>query len=426
MHNGKVVFAIATLIAAVPQIRAQVLAPPEVPDPAMRALQQKHLPELKAAAVDIATHNYPYKFYLSRTLDLTEKQEQQTDQRSIRFSNFQGHTVLQVTGNYFAAYPDQSMDRKERVRRTYLDVMLPILRATAPRLQNEPELTAFAIEISHHVRKLVMGITMERPENLVLVVPREAAEKVERSNGINDLMAVLSQSNVYVDGEPFSLWSGQDAKAPDKQPAAPAPAATPAPVAISAAVLSKPATAHVEVEHPPSPVVAPPPARDLSPEALQQGQASYQGLLDRIVHELDTQAHFIAYAPPALVAFRNASYLQLSIATTLAPSDSGSQYRIAALAFDRHVSHLIRPMMAFFKEGPQFDGIVFSSTVHVPSQSAGSALTESVEFFFPMSELRRYEQYDITGQQLIDSSFVLINGERVGLELQSAESDTRQ
>jgi hypothetical protein len=421
MHNGKVVLAIASLIAAVPQVRAQVLAPPEILDPAMRALQQKHMPELKAAAVEIATHNYPQKFYLSRTLDVTEKQEQQTDQRSIRFSNFQGHTVLQVTGNYFAAYPDQSMDRKERVRRTYLDVMLPILRATAPRLQNEPELTAFAIEISHHVRKQVMGITMERPENLVLVVPREVAGRVAGSNGINDLMAVLSQSNVYVDGEPFALWPGQDAKASEKQLAIAAPAPTPAPAAVSAAVLSKPVTAHGEVEHPQTS-----PARDLSPEALQQGQASYQGLLDRIVRELDTQAHFIAYAPPALVAFRNASYLQLSITTTLAPPDSGSQYRIAALAFDRHVSHLIRPIMVFFKEGPQFDGIVFSSTIHVPGESASAALTESVEFFFPMSELRRYEQYDITGQQLINSGSVLINGERVSLELQSAESDMRK
>ena len=44
MRNGKVVLAVATLIAAVPQIRSQVLSPPEIVDPAMRALQQKHLP----------------------------------------------------------------------------------------------------------------------------------------------------------------------------------------------------------------------------------------------------------------------------------------------------------------------------------------------------------------------------------------------
>lgn len=431
MRNGSVIVAVATLIAAVPQIRSQVLAPAEIVDPAMRELQQKHLPELKIAAIDITAHQYPYKFYLSRTLDVSEKQELQTDQRSIRFSQFQGHPVLQVTGNYFAAYSDQSLGRKERFQRTYLDVMLPILRATAPVLENEPEATAIAIEVSHHVRKLVMGIGMERPENLVLIVSREAAEKLAGSKGAEDEIEVLSQCDEYVDGEPFAIWPGQDAGAFEKQLPTPPPAATPAPSPFAAAMLSKAVTSPVEAGPGPlpaqtSPSPAPVPARDLSLEALQQLQASCQPLLDRMVRELDAQAHFISYAPPALVAFRNASYLQLSITTTLATSDSGSQYRIAALAFDRHVSHLIRPTLAFLEGSPQFDGIVFSSTVHVPVPGAESAVTESVEFFFPIAELRRYEMYDITGQQLINVGFVLINGERVGLELQSAESDTRQ
>ncbi len=407
MRNGKVVLAVATLIAAVPQIRSQVLSPAEIVDPALRALQQKYLQELKAAAVDITAHQYPYKFYLSRTLDVTEKQELQADQRSVRFAQFQGHTVLQVTGNYFAAYSDQSMDRRQRFQRTYTDVMLPILRATVPVLQNAPEVTALAIEVSHHVRKQVMGIGMERPENVVLIVPREVAAQLAASKGAGAEIAVLSQCSEYVDGEPYALWGEPApeqpevaAQLPAKQPSAPSP--------VAAAVKS------------------PLPSRDLSAEALQQAQASFQTLLDRMVRELDAQAHFISYAPPTLIAFRNASYLQLSVTTTLAPSDSGSQYRIAALAFDRHVSHLLRPTLAFFNEGPQFDGIVFSSTVHLPGQSEDSALTESVEFFFPMSELRRYEQYDITGQQLINAGFVLINGERVGLELQNAESGQRQ
>src|ERR1700692_2196750 len=103
MYKRKVVLVAAVLVAFVPQCFPQVLSPPEILDPAMRALQQRHLPELKAAAVEITSHQYPYKFYLSRTLDLTERQEQQTDQRSIRFANFQGRMVLQVTGNYFAA-----------------------------------------------------------------------------------------------------------------------------------------------------------------------------------------------------------------------------------------------------------------------------------------------------------------------------------
>jgi hypothetical protein len=118
------------------------------------------------------------------------------------------------------------------------------------------------------------------------------------------------------------------------------------------------------------------------------------------------------------------SYLQLSIATNLAPQDAGSQYRIAALAFDRHVSRLIRPVLAMLPKDPEFDGIVFSSSARI-GNSSGSGVSQSVEFFVPLSELRRFEKYDITGQQLINSGFVLINGERVGLELQNAEADVR-
>jgi hypothetical protein len=42
-----------------------------------------------------------------------------------------------------------------------------------------------------------------------------------------------------------------------------------------------------------------------------------------------------------------------------------------------------------------------------------------------LAELRHYEQYDIAGQQLINAGFVLINGERLDLDLQRAESAIR-
>jgi len=403
MHKSNFVSAAALLIAAALTSEAQVLAPPEILDPGMRDLQQKHLTELKAAAVDITSHQYPYKFYLSRTMDLTERQEQLTDQRSIRFSHFQGRTVLQVTGNYFASYSDQTMSREERVKKTYLDVVLPILRATAPRVGSEPELNAYAVEVSHHVRKRVMGVTMERPENLALIVPRDVAGKLMASNNANEQIAFLRDSSVYVDGSPVSLW-----------PEAASPANAPAPVIAA----NKPAVAE-------APAAARVPQLDISPEALQQRQKQYQGLFDQISHDLDQQAHFVGYAPPALIAFRNISYLQLSIWTDLAPADSGSQYRNAALAFDRHVSHLIRPFLAIVKTDPEFGGVVFSSNVRIPGKTFDSPQTQSVEFFFPLPELHRFAQFDITGQQLINSGVVLINGERVDLDLQKAESDLR-
>ena len=427
MHKGRFFAGAVTLVGFAVVGRPQVLAPAEISDPAMRALQQKHLPELKATAADITSHHYPHSFYLSRRLDIPEKQEQATDQRSIYFANFQGRVVLQVTGNYFAAYPDQSNDRTERVTLTYLDVVVPILRATVPRLETEPQLDAFAIEVSHHVRKKVSGVVVEKAENLALIVPRDVAAKAALSTDVNDQIAVLRQSQVYLDSAPVTLWPGEN-KAPPvpattlNNPGIGEAASVRRPSITGAASVRQPAGQSVPPWTPTPPDLAAAVARDLSPNGLRKQQEAYQETLDKMVGELDAQAHFVAYAPPTLIAFRKQSYLQLSITTTLAETDSGSQYRIAALAFDRHVSHLIRPTLAAFKQDPDFDGIVFSTTARV-SGDADEAL--SVEFFFPMTDLRQYEHYDVTGQQLINAGFVLINGERVSLDLQVAESTIR-
>jgi hypothetical protein len=165
-----------------------------------------------------------------------------------------------------------------------------------------------------------------------------------------------------------------------------------------------------------------PPARDSSPEALKDLQKSYQSTLNRMVQELDSQAHFVRYAPPAFIPFHNGLYLQISLTTTLPASAAGSQYRLAALAFDQHIAHLIRPMLAYFKDGGDFDGIDFSTSVRFGSDQNEGGSPLAAEFIFPVKLLNLYTNFDSTGQQLIDGSFVLLNGERVGLNLQVAEA----
>ena len=145
-----------------------------------------------------------------------------------------------------------------------------------------------------------------------------------------------------------------------------------------------------------------------------------------MLKDLDSQAHFVAYAPPSFMAFRGGQYLEIPIATPLPASDLGSQYKLAALAFDRHVAHLIRPVAAYFKDSADFTGIDFSTSIHLAGAKTESDSSEAVEFIFPWSALRSYAAFDLTGQQLIDAGVVLINGERVGLDLQTAEAYGRQ
>jgi hypothetical protein len=168
--------------------------------------------------------------------------------------------------------------------------------------------------------------------------------------------------------------------------------------------------------------VTEPPTRDISPDAVKNRQKSYQPDLDRMVQVLNSQAHFVSDAPPAFMPFHNGLYLQLSLTTTLPNAADGSQYRLAALAFDRHVAHLIRPVLEYFRARDDFDGIDFSTSVRLAGNASPDATPVAVEFIFPLGLLRSYAQFDCTGQQLIDASFVRINGERVSLNLQIAEA----
>jgi len=382
---------------------AQVVSPPEIRDPELRELQQKHFAELKAVAVAITSHQFPYRFYFSRTLDLNEDQQKTRDQRSIQFAKYGHQTVVEILGNYYAAYSDELMKKEERARRTFEDVMLPILRAEVPQLSDEPAIQGFALEISHHVRKKVLGVSGEHPENVVLVIPKAAALRLVAAPDEATQAVALEEGSLFINGEAATIWGRMTADLP----AAPVTAPSPAPPVPATVVVAKPAP-----PPPPAPAaaaVAPEP----TPDALHALQTSYRETLDKMVRELDPTAHFVSYAPPVFVNFHKGIYLQLSITTTLQSPETASRYRAAALAFDEHIAHLIRPVLACFKDAPKFAGIDFSTTV----KPAGQA----VEYIFDLTNLRCYEQFDCTGQQIVSSGFVLINGERVTLDLEGAE-----
>lgn len=386
---------------------------------------------LELAGQDILATQFDYPFYLSRKLDLDQAQQLQADQHSIRFDSYNGKTVVAITGNYYAAYSAEKINPEQRARSTFLNVVMPVLQAAVPRFQSNQHVQGYAVEISHHIMGKVMGVSMEHPENLMVFLPQGAALRLlaSKDKDKDTQQGALTQGQIFLNAQPITIWLN----GAGHQLAANAPAAD-----NSTDGQSAPAQAGVEIvpgEHgdaqPPSTTATSPglskqkepptpPVRDTSPQALSSSQASNQQVVDQIVKELDPQAHFVSYAPPKFIAFRQGIYLELSLNTALPDSAAGSRYKLAATAFDDHIAHLIRPVLAYFKDEQQFDGIGFSTTIHLSGKSATSA-SEAVEFFFPFTALRCYERYDCTGQQLIDAGTVLIDGERVSLDLQIAE-----
>jgi hypothetical protein len=419
--------ALVLIVAATSIASAQVLTPAEIRDPDLRSLQQQYINDLKVVGQDIQALPLEYRFYLSRKLDLDESEQQHADQRSIRFDRYNGQTVVAVTGNYYAAYPEK-IAADQRARSTFLNVVMPILKSEVPRFQANQQVQGYALEISHHVRGKVMGVMVERPENLMVFLPQSGALQLLGSRDENVQQAGLMQGQVFLNAQPINIWLNgqgpQPALGADPTPGAAERRTLPAGSEISQVAASSDPQVPVRVAAAPVAklnVVAPTPVRDTSPQALAALQGSSQDLLANLVRELDPQAHFVSYAAQSFVPFREGIYLELSLKTTLPESAAGSRYKLAAMAFDDHVVHLIRPTAAYFKEETKFDGISFSTTVHLAGRSPAAGKTEAVEFFFPFVALRCYEKYDCTGQQLIDTGTVLINGERVALNLQVAE-----
>ena len=396
-------------------LTAQVLTPMELSDPKTQRLQQRNIKTLTVIGSEIAGHKFPYPFYFSRVLDLDLVKMQSSDQRSIRFDLYKGQTVLEITGNYYASYSAELMGPYARMKETFTQVMLPMLRIAVPHFPDDSEFAAFAIEVSHHLRQKTLGVISERPENVTLIIPVSAAQKFVDAGTDAQRQAAVLDASMFLNGEPYSLWLQEGTPSEEwkerNSPVSRTQQAQSASAPTSDASGSQSVSPHVINASATE-------LRIVTPDVLAKLQYENQ---DRIVHitdQLNKEAHLVPYAPPTFVAFRHMAYLQLSVTTQLNADPQSSRYKLAALAFDEHVSHLVRPVLQYFTGDTTFDGISFSSIIH----SSGGQLPLAVEFYLPFRTMQCFANYECTGQQLLDSGTVVINGERAALNLQLAEA----
>jgi hypothetical protein len=403
--------------------RAQILAASKIKDPVAQELQQTYINELRGLSADAEGIRFPYHFYFSEKLDIDESRQKQSPQGSIHFDRYNGQMVLEITGNYYISYSEATLNGNQRSRKTYEDVVLPLLKIAIAHVDRKVPIDAYAFEIAHHVRRKVLRVDTEGPENLTLIIPRAIGERLAAAKDQETAQAALLESAVYLNGEPLSLWlSGDDAPADikyhyvarhtprsEKQVAATDEPIEPESL-VSSRLIPEPELLTRIRESKSKP-------HDVSPQRLMSLQAANEATLQRMMSEL-AEARFVDYAPPSFIAFHDGAYLQLNLTSELASPAGSSQYRIAALAFDTHISHLLRPVAKYFQDNPQFNGIDFSTTIHQSVEPR----SESVEFVVPFSVLSCYVKYDCTGQELINRSIVLINGERVSLDLERSEN----
>jgi len=449
---------IAILLAGA-RVAAQV-SPAEIRNPELRQLQTTYLPQLKELHQIVSSRSFPFPFVLSRYVGLDPAQQIGTDTRGIEFVHFQKRIVLKITGNYNAAFNADQLAQNERATRVFTDVIVPVLSDISRTIPSDVPCDGIGFEVSYHVRRTAKGYDYEGKELLVLLFKPPDAFRFMNVPSDQARQDILNRSEIYLNGHDFGLalnspdpldpeeLQRSDARPPVPPPPTAAAAAnagarlattnprllTPDPIrtapvppgtlavsgppsGITAAVSTEPGAATARATET---LTVVPPSGTATPAAADQVQAKYQQQLDAFAATGQAKFHFVDYAPPMFAVFQNRVVLQITVRNTRQfDASTTSIYKRAAQAFDLFLAPQLKDILAKMPSGTEFDTVDISVVNPLKTTAPGSS--EAIEFVCPLGALHRFAEAEITNQDLINQSVVLVNGVRIALNLQLVE-----
>jgi hypothetical protein len=431
-------------IALSAQSASAQVSPAEILNPDLKALEETYFPQLKALNQSIVKTKFPFPFYLSRFVGIDPAKQAEADSRGLEFVRFQDRVILKVTGNYNAAYDTNRMTQNERAANTFRTVVLPILVLTTATLPQDIACDGIGFEISYHARSREPSYDFEGKESLVLVLDRIDAWALSGATTDSVRQEILNRSKIYVSGTDFGLSLTErdplNVQAlPRSIPAKPDATSTarsstlvarspllnlnhplPAvPPAVAASADPAPTNA--------SPVVPPPKAADSPPASppptpadAERLNEKYQGQLTALAKEGATKFHFVDYAPPAFMIFRDQIALQMTLRNSIQFGlVKGSIYKRAAQSFDLFLAPQLKDLSD--RISPDIEFQLFDFSVLNKLSPGAKGTSEAIEFICPRTALNQFVNAEITNQQLLDQSIILVNGVRIALNLQLVE-----
>ena len=439
-------------LCALAQPACAQVSPSEISNPHLKAAQSTYFSQIRSLYKIINEAKFPFTFALGRYVGLNPNQEAESDARGIEFTYFENRMLLKISGNYNAAYNAKLLTPNERASRTFTDVVAPALLLTSRTMPADMECDAIGFEISYHVRKVTQNFDYEGKEILVVVFNRADAFTFSGAASDSQQQEILNRSDIFLDGKPFGLALGQkeplDVETLARSDQA-GPDSTAAPAASVGAhptnsPLVNPGLLPPEWKPPRSSETAVPPGQNTTtPQPIADPMsaarpapgdtlpAATQADADRLQSQSQTQLdafakvgiekyHFVDYAPPSFVIYRNQVVLQITLRNTIRFSpDTSSIYKRAAQSFDLFLAGQLKDILDRAPSEATFGGYDITILNQLGADSHSSS--EAIEFICPREALRQFIEADITNQQLIDRSVVLVNGVRIALNLQVVE-----
>ena len=426
-----------------PRASAQV-SPSEILNPDLKALEETYFQQLKTLNQSIARTKFPFPFYLSRLVGLDPAQQAEADSRGLEFVHFQDHMVLKVTGNYNAAYETTRFTQNERAANTFRTIVLPILDLLTASLPQDVTCDGIGFEISHHTRTRDRSYDYEGKEILVVVLDRDDAWALSRASTDSQRQEIVNRSKIFVSGKDFGLsLSERDPlnvqTLPRSVPAKPdatstarsstaaghtsllksnlslasAPPVVPAP----AEAVSDGANATLPSTKAVDPQPASPPPTQAEADRLSE---KYKVQLAVLAKEGATRFHFVDYAPPAFVVFHEQMALQMTLRNSIQFGPvRGSIYKRAAQSFDLFLAPQLKDLSD--RISPDLEVQLFDFSILNKLSPSAKGTSEAIEFICPRTALKQFVNAEITNQQLLDQSVILVNGVRIALNLQLVE-----
>jgi hypothetical protein len=426
------------------QAASAQVSPAEILNRDLKALEGSYFPQLKSLNQSIAKTKFPFPFYLSRFVGLDPAKQAEADSRGLEFVRFQDRVILKVTGNYNAAYDTARLNRNERAAATFRTVILRVLEQVTAALPQDLTCDGIGFEISHHTHTRDRSYEYEGKEILVVVLDRDDAWSLSRASTDPERQEIVNRSKVYVSGTEFGLSLMER----DPLNVQALPRSVPAKLdatstarsstmvgrsSLLSSNLSLPSVSTVVPASPdPSPAIAnpvlpltkavdPPPANPPPTQADAEGlNDKYQTQLASFAKEGTTKFHFVGYAPPTFVVFQDQIALQMTLRNSIQFGPAkGSIYKRAAQSFDLFLAPQLKDLSD--RISPDLEFHLFDFSVLNKLSPGPKGTSEAVEFICPRTALKQFVNAEITNQQLLDQSIILVNGVRIALNLQLVE-----
>ena len=129
----------------------------------------------------------------------------------------------------------------------------------------------------------------------------------------------------------------------------------------------------------------------------------------------------LEYQTIELVDFKGKKYLRIQLSSTNTYNSLKlNNYEIGKRLFDEVIRKVLTPLNTFISDPKLFFGYDLSILVHTKDFSQEYAIPHTLEYRFllPQVNVKSYKNKDISGQQLLNKSIILLDDERIDMTLQ--------